>query len=202
MACSRSRLLALSCLCLAALAVLTGCGAGTEANSSSGTTSSGANQEVNPAGDIPDDQAFVPYPWPAGGFSVTVPEGWARTESGGAVIFTDKLNSVRIETASLASAPTVDSVRAGELPTIESTVTNFSAGDVVGVARTSGEAVLITYAGDSAPDPVTGRTVTDSFERYEFWNNGVEVILTLSGPQGADNVDPWRTVTDSLQWLP
>jgi hypothetical protein len=28
----------------------------------------------------------------------------------------------------------------------------------------------------------------------------MEVILTLSGPVGADNADPWRVVTDSLQW--
>jgi hypothetical protein len=25
--------------------------------------------------------------------------------------------------------------------------------------------------------------------------------VTLSGPAGADNVDPWRTVTDSFRWL-
>jgi hypothetical protein len=27
------------------------------------------------------------------------------------------------------------------------------------------------------------------------------VTLTLSGPKDADNVDPWRLVTDSLRWL-
>jgi hypothetical protein len=25
-------------------------------------------------------------------------------------------------------------------------------------------------------------------------------VLTLSGPKGADNVDPWRIVSDSLKW--
>jgi hypothetical protein len=25
-------------------------------------------------------------------------------------------------------------------------------------------------------------------------------MLTLSGPKGADNVDPWRKITDSLRW--
>jgi hypothetical protein len=47
---------------------------------------------------------------------------------------------------------------------------------------------------------VTGKTGTDAIERYEFWRDGREVILTLSGPVGADNVDPWRTITESLQW--
>ena len=31
-------------------------------------------------------------------------------------------------------------------------------------------------------------------------NNGREAIVTLSGPRGADNVDPWRVITDSLRW--
>jgi hypothetical protein len=26
------------------------------------------------------------------------------------------------------------------------------------------------------------------------------VTLTLSAPVGSDNVDPWRTVTDSFRW--
>ena len=37
-------------------------------------------------------------------------------------------------------------------------------------------------------------------ERYTFWHDGQEAVLTLSGPKGADNVDPWRIVTNSLRW--
>jgi hypothetical protein len=42
--------------------------------------------------------------------------------------------------------------------------------------------------------------VRDDVERYEFWRGDHEVVLTLSAPHGADNVDPWRTVTDSFRW--
>lgn len=195
------RLLAVRGIAVICLCVLAGCGS-TTAGGDSTSASQGPTAEVNPAGDIPDDQVFVPYEWPAGGFSITVPEGWSRTESAGVVIFTDKLNSVRVQTADAAAAPTVESATANELPSLESSVTNYAAGDVSSVSRSAGDAVLITYTGDSEPDAVTGTAVTDSFERYEFWDNGMEVILTLSGPQGADNVDPWRIVTDSLQWLP
>jgi hypothetical protein len=73
--------------------------------------------------------------------------------------------------------------------------------DVTTVNRKAGPAVLIRYSANSPIDPVTGKSVVDSVERYEFWRNGQEVILTLAGPQGADNVDPWRTVTDSFRWL-
>ena len=53
---------------------------------------------------------------------------------------------------------------------------------------------------DAPADPVTGKVVHDAVERYEFWRAGTEAILTLSGPVGADNVDPWRIVTDSFRW--
>src|SRR4051794_948243 len=44
--------------------------------------------EVSPAGDIPDNQVFIDYSPPSAGYHVKVPEGWARSEQGGAVIFT------------------------------------------------------------------------------------------------------------------
>jgi hypothetical protein len=47
---------------------------------------------------------------------------------------------------------------------------------------------------------VTGKVVRDAVERFEFWKAGEEAILSLSGPQGADNVDPWQIVSDSLHW--
>jgi hypothetical protein len=47
---------------------------------------------------------------------------------------------------------------------------------------------------------VTGKAKTDAVERYLFVHKGKRVTLTLSGPKGADNVDPWRLVTDSLSW--
>ncbi len=156
--------------------------------------------EVNPSGDIPDNQAFVAYSPPSGGFSVKIPEGWARVEAGGAVTFTDKLNSIRMEKAAAAVAPTIQSAQQNELPKFQAAAGNFQAGKVTTVTRKAGAAVLITYGADSAPDPVTGKVIHDAVERYEFWKAGTEVVLTLSGPQGADNVDPWRIVTDSFGW--
>jgi hypothetical protein len=159
-----------------------------------------AAPEINPAGDIPDNQAFVPFSPPGGLFTVSVPEGWARTTDGAATIFTDKSNTVRIETHDRTTAPNTESVSVDELPVIASSTAGYRPGAVSAVQRKSGQAMLITYQGTSAPNPVTGKIGTDAIERYEFWRDGHEVILTLSGPVGADNVDPWRTVTDSLQW--
>jgi hypothetical protein len=63
---------------LAAAAVLAGCGTSGTAPSGSGAGSSTLTApapETNPAGDIPDNQAFVPFTPPTGLFTVTVPEG-------------------------------------------------------------------------------------------------------------------------------
>ena len=156
--------------------------------------------EVNAAGDIPDDQVFVAY-WPPGaGYSVSVPEGWARTARAGAVTFTDKLNAIRLESRAAAAAPTVASVTAKDVPALARTVAGYRAGDVTTVTRSAGTAVRITYLAASPRDPVTGTTRTDAVERYIFFRRGRDAVLTLSGPQGADNVDPWMIVSDSLTW--
>src|SRR3954451_2711602 len=61
--------------------------------------------ESNPPGDIPDNLAFVRYANPAGGYSFTHPEGWARIVSGNRVRFTDKLNGVTVESLTATRAP-------------------------------------------------------------------------------------------------
>jgi hypothetical protein len=178
------------------LAVLAGCG-----GSSSPSKSVDPNaKEVSPAGDIPDNQAFVTFSPPSADYSVKVPEGWARTAAGGAVTFTDKLNSIRMEEGPGKPGPAVATAKRTELPRLARSVKGYKPGHVSLVRRTSGPAVRITYLASSPPDPVTGKTRANAVERYLFVRNGKQVVLTLSGPKGADNVDPWKLVTDSLRW--
>jgi hypothetical protein len=163
-------------------------------------TGSSAAPETNPGGDIPDTQAYVTFTLSPGAFTIKVPEGWGRNRQGGATVFADKLNAVRLEAVPSPAAPTVESATSTELPAIRTGVKGFHPGAVKGVSRAGGSAVLITYQADSPPDPVTGKTVRDAVERYEFWRAGTAAIVTLSSPVGADNVDPWRIVTDSFRW--
>ncbi|KUN04555.1 hypothetical protein AQI95_19650 [Streptomyces yokosukanensis] len=168
-------------------------------SSASGTQNNAAPTESNPPGDIPDNQVYVPFQ--GTGFTLKVPEGWARTQrDGGTTAFTDKLNTVRIQTASAPTAPTVGDVTHTVVPQLRSQVPKFAAPRVSEVTRHAGRVVLLTYQGDSAKDPVTGKVVRDAFERYAFYRSGHEVNLTLSGPVNADNVDPWRTISDSFAW--
>ncbi len=168
-------------------------------SATAGATVAGA-AENNSAGDIPDNQAFVPFTTPGGHFTVSVPEGWARTTEGATTIFTDKLNTVRVEAHPRAAAATIESIGTGELPGIKSSTPGFQPGTVSAVQRKAGEVILLAYRGTAPANPVTGKTSEDDVERYAYWYAGQEVILTLSGPVGADNVDPWRIITDSLTW--
>ncbi|MFE4873915.1 hypothetical protein [Streptomyces sp. NPDC056682] len=166
-------------------------------------TSAPAPTEINPPGDIPDNQAYVPYQ-PAGGtftgFTVKVPEGWARTVQNATTQFTDKLNTVQITATSASAAPTVGSVTSTVVPQLRSQVPKFASPKVSEVDRHAGRVVLLTYQADSAKDPVTGKVVRDAFERYAYYRAGHEVDVTLSGPANADNVDPWRIISDSFAW--
>ncbi|MEU1375012.1 hypothetical protein ABZ442_15280 [Streptomyces triculaminicus] len=116
-------------------------------------------------------------------------------------MFTDKFNSVRIERVHATTAPTVNSVQATDIPAISATSTHFSLVKVTTVQRAGGRTVLAEYHADSPPDQVTGKRVALDVQRYAFYKAGNgEAVLTLSGAVGADNVDPWRTVTDSFRW--
>ncbi len=134
-----------------------------------------------------------------GSFSIKVPEGWARTEVGGAVTFTDKYNSIELRSASASAAPSIDSIRQDGLSDV-ATDSTFTLLDVTSVTRSAGTAVLATYEIGSAPNPVTGKKALLAVERYVFFHNGNVVTVTLSGAKGADNVDPWQVVSDSLAW--
>jgi hypothetical protein len=161
---------------------LAACGSSASSRPSGGSSQASHSKakqprEVSPPGDIPDDQVYVRYAPPGAGFSVRVPEGWSRTRRAGAVVFTDKLNTIRLERGPAQR----------------------HAGRASVVHRTAGTAQKLTYVAKAPPDPVTGKLVTDAVERYVFAHGGNTAVLTLSGPRGADNVDPWRIVTDSLR---
>jgi hypothetical protein len=179
---------------------IAGCGASSSGGGQAATPVDPNTAEVSPAGDIPDNQAYVAYSPRGGGYSVKVPEGWGRTAASGATTFTDKLNSIRMETRAATGPVTPAAATRSELPKLAKSVKGFKAGSVTLVKRAAGHAVRITYLADAAPDPVTGKVTRNAVEHYEFTRKGRTVVLTLTGPKGADNVDPWKIVTDSFRW--
>jgi hypothetical protein len=156
--------------------------------------------EQNPPGDIPDSQVFVPYSPPGGGFKVKVPEGWSRTNGSQQASFTDKLNTVTMTWKAVSVAPTPAQVESADVRQLSSSVPAFQVVIVKPVALPGGKAVNLVYRQNGEPNAVTGKRYRLDVERYIFFRNGVRADLILTSPVGADNVDPWRTISQSFKW--
>jgi hypothetical protein len=135
----------------------------------------------------------------AGRYRFVHPEGWAQVVHGADVRFTDKLNGVAAGVVSAAQAPTVASARRDDVPRLRSAVPAFELRAVSSVTLPGGPAVLIVFRRNSDPDPVTGRQYRDEVREYLLWRTGREVRFDLFGPVGADNVDAYRTMSNSLR---
>jgi hypothetical protein len=155
--------------------------------------------ESNPPGDIPDNLAFVPFGSAAGRYRFVHPEGWAEVVKGTDVRFTDKLNGVAATVVSASQPPTVASARRDDVPRLRSTVPAFELRSVSSVTLPGGLAVVIVFRRNSDPDPVTGRQYRDEVREFLLWHTGRELRFDLFGPVGADNVDAYRTMSNSLR---
>jgi hypothetical protein len=155
--------------------------------------------ESNPPGDIPDNLAFVRYRNKATGYSFTHPEGWAQTGSGPSVRFTDKLNGVSVTSSAASQAPTVSSARSHDVPALQQSIPAFQLRGITAVTVPGGKGVRIVFRRNSDPDQVTGKVYRDEVEEYLVFGAGRLVRMDLYGPVGADNVDAYRTMSQSLR---
>lgn len=155
--------------------------------------------EKNPPGDIPDSQVFIVYHAPQG-YSMKVPEGWARRDNPAGALFSDKYNTIQL-TYSLRRAP----LDRQELNTVEIPRLKAS-GKALRVSRIqtervpAGNTAAVYFASNSDPNPVTNKAIRLENVRYYFWHQGKLVTLTLSAPYGADNADQWRLMAHSFRW--
>lgn len=154
--------------------------------------------EPKSVGDIPDTQAFVRYANPAG-YSLEVPEGWARTVRGGTIRFEAKFNSVTILLQKAPAAPSVASVQATEVKALQKK-SSVKIKAIKAVKLSSGSAILVSYDSQSEANAVTSQKVALENDLYVLYRNGQQALLTLSAPKGADNVDAWRRMANSFKW--
>jgi hypothetical protein len=196
-------------------ALLAGCGSkktSTATNSAGSTTSAtktqpAKNSNTQPGsvsalraeavsaatGDIPDNQVFLNFR--ASGWTMKYPEGWAQSGSGANLFFRDKSNIVRVIVVKHA-APTVASIQR-ELAGLKSAQIQSAA---TKLALKGSQAFKVVYTTKSAPNPVTGKSVTLTADRYYLWHGGKEAIVDLGTPQGVDNVDAYRLMIESFRW--
>jgi hypothetical protein len=154
--------------------------------------------EKNPPGDIPDTQVFVVYSSPAG-FSMKVPEGWSRADRSDGATFADKYDTIEVSVAPASRAPTVASVKAGEVKSLAATDRAVSIGAIKAVKLAGGPAVEIDYTANSDPNIVTGQQIRLERARYLVFGKGKLVTLDVAAPKGADNVDQWKLMSNSVR---
>ncbi|TPI11722.1 hypothetical protein [Mesorhizobium sp. B4-1-1] len=155
--------------------------------------------EKNPPGDIPDSQVFIDYASPEG-FTMKVPEGWARSDRADGASFIDKLDGVVVSVAKAETAPTIESAKADYVPKLQAGERAVRVTAVKQVNLPAGPAIRIVYTSNSEPNAVTNRQVRLEDERYLYFKNGKLVTLELYAPKGADNVDQWQLMSNSFQW--
>jgi len=158
-----------------------------------------AAAEHNPPGDIPDSQVFIRYVSPAG-YEVKVPEGWSRKATNDTVSFADKYDIISLTVARSSSAPTLESVRTGDVPTLEKAGRAFSLKDISARKLDGGSAIRLIYQTNSEPNAVTGKQMRLEHERFFFFRDGSTTTLDLAAPVGADNADQWQLISNSFRW--
>jgi hypothetical protein len=149
-------------------------------------------------GDIPDNQVFLTYDNRAAGYSIRYPEGWARKGSASDVTFQDRANVIHVVIAKGApQSPASASVGLAELKRTDPTV---KAGQPQRVTIAGVPAIKVTYTRRSAPDPVTGKRLPLTIDRYEYAHGGKVAIVDLGTPKGVDNVDAYRMISETFRW--
>jgi hypothetical protein len=187
----RRTLLALAAVAI--LLVVAGCGSAKKKSHQAAAATGPLSGEAQSAatGDIPDNQAFLTYRDAGSGYSIQVPEGWARKGTGANVTFQDKNNVVQIV------------VDKGALPRPSTEAARLRPAHV-GASQTltiHGAKVLkVSYRTASAPNPVTGKRVQLVVDRYVYVKGGRRATVDLGTAKGVDNVDAYRMMSRSFTW--
>ncbi len=168
------------------------------ATSAAGGGSPGALQPeatAAAAGDIPDNQVFLVFRDSTAGYSMKYPEGWAQQGSGGAVTFRDHNNIVRVVVGP-AAPPTRATVQA-DVARLKGVVVQRPA---QAITLAGAPAFEVVYSTESAANTVTGTRVKLIVDRYYLWSAGHRAVVDLGTPQGVDNVDAYRMMSESFRW--
>lgn len=190
--------------------MVAGCGGAAHAGSkpSAPPESASAEAQSAAAGDVPDNQRFLTFHDASAGYSIKYPEGWVQTGSGEDVTFRDKDNSIHVVVAS-GGAPTPASVQGGLPDGAKLTAPALAGGKPAPASADAtpkpvkiagSQAVRATYTVQGPPNPVTGKRLALSVDRYVLARGGRVAIIDLGTPVGVDNVDAFQMVSQSFQW--
>ncbi len=131
-------------------------------------------------------------------FSIQYVEGWQVVPQGDGVLVRDKDSS---ETVAVVAAPTnvATWVTGTDLPSLQA-LSSFTLikRDTVKVGSVT--LIHLVYHLLAPPDPVTGKQVPSTVDRYYVPGKSGLAVISLSTPDGVDNVDAFRQMVESFTW--
>ena len=101
---------------------------------------------------------FIDYTSPQG-FTMKVPEGWARSDRTDGTSFVDKLDGVVVSVTRADNPPTVSSVKITTHLCFERSGGAVKIGSIKPVKLPAGQAIRITYTSNSEPNQVPTRCI-------------------------------------------
>ncbi|TMD27326.1 MAG: hypothetical protein E6I94_09640 [Chloroflexi bacterium] len=152
----------------------------------------------NTSGDVPDNAVFLTYRSAGRSFSIKYVEGWQVTTQPDGVIIRDKDISETVQV--VASPPDIGGyITNTDLPALQAQA-GFRLGRRDSIRAGSQTYQHLAYHLPSAPDPVTGKQVPSTVDRYYVPGPKGLAVISLSTPDGVDNVDAFRTMIESFRW--
>jgi hypothetical protein len=150
------------------------------------------------SGDVPDNAVFLTYQQASKGFSIEYVEGWQVTTQADGVVIRDKDSSETVAMV-LTTADPAAYASGTDLPALQGQAGfKLMKQDTVKVgAKTY---VHLAYHVPSPADPVTGKQVPLTVDRYYVAGTGAIAIVSLATPDGVDNVDAFRRMIESFKW--
>lgn len=150
------------------------------------------------SGDVPDNAVFLTYHDPKLGYTIQYVEGWQVSPTADGVAIRDKDSSELVQV----------------VPTPTDVATYVSGTDLAALGQQSGFKLIkqdtvtvkgttlvhLAYELPSAPDPVTGKQVPSTVDRYYVPGPQGLAIVSLATPNGVDNVDAFRQMIESFRW--
>ena len=149
------------------------------------------------AGDIPDNAVFLTYHGTAPTFSIQYVEGWQVTRQPAGVTIRDKDSSETVAVVAAGDVPAY--IASTDLPALQAQAAfKLVKQDTVKVGSTS--YVHLVFHLPAPPDPVTGKQVPSTVDRYYVAGPTGLAVISLSTPDGVDNVDAFRQMIGSFKW--
>jgi hypothetical protein len=150
------------------------------------------------SGDIPDNAIFLTYHGTNPAFSIQYVEGWQVTPQPDGVVIRDKDSS---ETVAIVGAQSdvAGYVSATDLPALQA-LAGFKLVKQDTVKVGNATYVHLLYHLPAPPDPVTGKQVASTVDRYYVPGPAGLAIVSLSTPDGVDNVDAFKAMIASFKW--